>query len=490
LSTALFNMILGVPLATALVCGISGRRRVCQATTVAGMALTMLLGLVLAWQVMCDNFVTTPKGFFFADALSAYVVLIIAGSAFVVAIYSVGYLNQQVRKRNIDTSKLRLYYLLLNLFCFTMLLVVIANNLGILWIGVEATTLATAFLVAFYDRESSLEAAWKYVIICSVGIALALFGIILTYYSALNVVNSTDNPLNWTTLMSIAKSLDPSVLKLAYIFILIGFGTKAGLSPMHTWKPDAYAEAPAPITALMAAGLVNVALYAIIRFTILLNRTVGGAFASTLLLIFGLLSMGVALPFILVQKDMKRLLAYSSVEHIGIIAFALGLGTPLGYFGAVLHMMNNAIIKLVMFLSLGNIRLAYDTKIIRRITGVIKVLPASATLLIVGTFALTGWPPFGLFTSEFTIAAAGFREGNIFPTVLFIGILAAVFVGFIAYVSGMVFGEPSARTRAAETSRTSIIVLAGLLVFSIILGTVIPGVLYDFLQKVVTVLKG
>jgi hydrogenase-4 component F len=282
LSTALFNMLLGVPLATAIACVFIRRRRVFQLTTVAGATITMVLGLVLAGQVFRDNFVTTPQGFFYADALSAYIILIVCGSALIVAIYSVGYLNQQVRKRNVDTKQLRLYYLLLNLFCFTMLLVVIANNLGILWIGVEATTLATAFLVAFYDRESSIEAAWKYVIICSVGIALALFGIILTYYSALNVVHSTDNPLNWTTLMSIAKSLDPSVLKLAFIFILIGFGTKAGLAPMHTWKPDAYAEAPAPITALMATGLVNVALYAIIRFTILLNKAVDGTFASTL----------------------------------------------------------------------------------------------------------------------------------------------------------------------------------------------------------------
>ena len=450
----------------------------------------MLSGVVLAWHVFRDTVVTTPQGFFYADALSAYVVLIVTGSAFVVAIYSIGYLNKQVRNRNIDARLLRLYYVLLNLFLFTMLLVLISNNLGILWIGAEATTLATAFLVAFYDRESSLEAAWKYVIMCSVGIALALFGTILTYYSALNVVHSTASPLNWTTLMSVAKQLDPSVLKLAFIFILVGFGTKAGLAPMHTWKPDAYAEAPAPITALMASGLVNVALYVIIRFYILVNKAVDVTFAPTLLVIFGLFSMGVALPFILVQKDMKRLLAYSSIEHIGIIIFALGLGTPLGYFGALLHMLNNAILKLVMFLTVGNLRLAYNTKIIRRITGAIKVVPASATLLIIGMFALTGWPPFGLFASELTIATAGFSYGNIFPTVLFIGLIAAVFVGFISYVSEMVFGEPSTNITAGEPSKVSIVVLAGLLLFSIVLGTAMPGIVYEFLQKVVTVLRG
>jgi len=490
LSLLLFDMLLAIPLATAMACGFIRRRRVFQTTTLSGAVLTLFTGAALAWRVFCDGTVTTQQGFFFADALSAYVILIVTGAALVVAIYSIPYLNRQVGNRIVDEKLLRLYYILLNLFVFTMLLVLISNNLGIMWIGIEATTLATAFLVAFYDRESSLEAAWKYVIICSVGITLALFGIILTYYSALSIVNSTVNALNWTTLMSVAQKLDPSILKLAFIFILVGFGTKAGLAPMHTWKPDAYAEAPAPISALMASGLVNVALYALIRFYILVNKAVDGSFAPTLLIIFGLLSMGVALPFILVQKDMKRLLAYSSIEQVGIIAFGLGLGTPLGYFGALLHIANNAIVKLVMFQAVGNLRLVYNTKMIRRITGAIKVVPATATLLIIGMFALTGWPPFGLFASELTIATAGFNGGNIVPTVLFIGILAAVFIGFISYVSAMVLGEPPENTKGGEPSRVSVVMLAGLLLLSAVLGMAMPGMFYEFLQKVVTVLQG
>jgi hydrogenase-4 component F len=490
LNLAIFFLLLGLPLGASIACIFIERRWVFQTTTIAGAVLTAVTAGVLAVQVFVNTSVSAQGGFFYADALSAYVILIVVGSALVVAMYSVGYLDRQVSDGKIDPKLLRLYFILLNLFLFTMLLVLVSNNLGIMWIGIEATTLATAFLVAFYDRESSLEAAWKYVIICSVGITLALFGIILTYYSALNVVHSTANALNWTTLMSVAQKLDPSILKLAFIFILIGFGTKIGLAPMHTWKPDAYAEAPAPITALMAAGLVNVALYALIRFYILVNKAVGTAFAPTLLLIFGLLSMAVSLPFILVQRDVKRLLAYSSVEHVGIIAFALGLGTPLGYFGALLHMLNNAIVKLVMFLAVGNLRLAYNSKIIRRITGAIKVVPATATLFIVGMFALTGWPPFGLFVSELTVATAGFNSGNVVPTLIFIGIVAAVFVGFMLYVSEMVFGEPPATARAGEPSVLSIVVLTGLLLISIVLGTAMPGPLFEFLQKIVTVLKG
>jgi len=490
LNPAIFFLLIGLPLGASIACIFIERRWVFQATTITGAVLTAITAGVLAGQVFLHTSVSAQGGFFYADALSAYVILIVTGSALVVAIYSVGYLDRQVSDGKIDPKLLRLYFVLLNLFLFTMLLVLVSNNLGIMWIGIEATTLATAFLVAFYDRESSLEAAWKYVIISSVGITLALVGIILTYYSALNVGHSTANALNLTTLMSVAQKLDPSILKLAFIFTLIGFGTKAGLAPMHTWKPDAYAEAPAPISALMAAGLVNVALYALIRFYILVNKAVGTTFAPTLLVIFGLLSMGVALPFILVQRDVKRLLAYSSVEHVGIIIFALGLGTPLGYFGALLHMLNNAIVKLVMFLAVGNIRLAYNSKIIRRITGAIKVVPASATLLIVGMFALTGWPPFGLFVSELTVATAGFNSGNVVPTLIFIGIVAAVFVGFMLYVSEMVFGEPPATARAGEPSVLSIVVLTGLLLISIGLGTTMPGPLFEFLQKIVTVLKG
>lgn len=490
MNLAIFLLLLGLPLATSIGCIFIERRWVFQATTITGAALTAVTAAILAAQVYLKTSVSAQGGFFYADALSAYIVLIVSGSALVVAMYSVGYLDRQVTDGKIDAKLLRLYFVLLNLFLFTMLLVLISNNLGIMWIGIEATTLATAFLVAFYDRESSLEAAWKYVIICSVGITLALFGIVLTYYSALTVVHSTANALNWTTLMSVAQKLDPSILKLSFIFTLIGFGTKAGLAPMHTWKPDAYAEAPAPITALMAAGLVNVALYALIRFYILVNKAVGASFAPTLLVIFGLLSMGVALPFILVQRDVKRLLAYSSIEHVGIITFALGLGTPLGYLGALLHMLNNAVVKLVMFLAVGNLRLAYNSKIIRRITGAIKVVPASATLFIVGMFALTGWPPFGLFVSELTVATAGFSSGHVVPTLLFIGIVAAVFVGFTSYVSEMVFGEPSATARAGEPSVVSIVVLTGLLLISVFLGTAMPRPLFEFLQKIVTVLKG
>jgi hydrogenase-4 component F len=485
-----FSFLLGLPLLSGVLCAFLKRRTLLEAITLVSTGLTFVGAMLLSALVLRGTTLITPKGWFFLDALSAYIMVIVTGSAFVVALYSIGYLRRQVRNRHVDAKMLRLYYMLVNIFLFTMVLVLISNNLGFLWIGAESTTLATAFLVAYYERESSIEAAWKYVIICSVGIALALFGIILTYFSALHVVSSETTALNWTTLMRVAKQLNPDIVKLAFIFVLVGFGTKAGLAPMHTWKPDAYSEAPAPISALMAGGLVNVALYALLRFYILVNKAVDGSFAPTLLLIFGLLSMSIAVPFILVQRDFKRLLAYSSVEHVGIIVFAVGLGTPLAYFGALLHILNNALAKLVLFLTLGNVRLAYDSKLMRRVSGAIKVIPVSATLFIIGVFAITGWPPFGVFVSELTIVTAGFAAGNIFPSVLFIGVVATIFVGFIYYGTGMVFGEPHRRIEEGDEEKFSLTMIGLLVVMLLLFGMAIPSFLSDFIQQAVAIVQG
>lgn len=490
MSTLLFSLLIGTPIVGSILCAAFHQRRVLEGVTLTSSGITFLSALWLVSTVMQKMTASSPQGWWYADGLSAYVILIVSGSALVVTLYSIGYLRRQIRNKHVDDRQLWLYYLLLNVFLFTMMLVLLSNNLGILWIGTEATTLATAFLVAFYERESSIEAAWKYVIICSVGIALALFGIILTYFSALHVVPVSGNALNWSSLMVVAKDLDPAVLKLAFIFVLVGFGTKAGLAPMHTWKPDAYGEAPAPISALMAAGLVNVALYSLMRFYILVNKAVDGNFASTLFIIFGLVSMGVAVPFILVQKDFKRLLAYSSVEHVGIIVFALGIGTPLAYFGAMLHLLNNAIAKMLLFLTAGNVRLAYRSKIMRRVTGAIKVMPVSATFLIVGVFAITGWPPFGMFVSEFTIVSAGFASGNMVPAALFVGLIATIFGGFIYYTSGMVLGEPHRRIPGGEADAASLLLLGVLLTALLMLGVFIPPELHEWIQSAVTVLKG
>ena len=483
-------LLLGLPAAGSLLCGLVHRRWLLETATLASSGSTFFAALWLASQTAEGRTLVALGDWLFADGLSSYVAAIVSGSAFVVSLYSLGYLRKQIRRRKVDARQLWLYYLLLNIFLFTMMLVLLSNNLGFLWIGTEATTLATAFLVAFYERESSIEAAWKYVIICSVGIALALFGVILTYFSALHVVPPTANALNWSTLMLSAKDLDPAVLKLAFIFILVGFGTKAGLAPMHTWKPDAYSQAPAPISALMAAGLVNVALYSLMRFYILTNKAVGGSFAPSLFIIFGLLSMGIAVPFIWIQSDFKRLLAYSSVEHVGIIVFALGLGTPLALFGALLHLLNNSIAKTLLFLTVGNVRMAYNSRLVRKVTGAVKVIPVSATFLIVGVFALTGWPPFGVFVSEFAIVSASFSSNNVAAGFLFLGFLAAVFVGFIYYTARMVLGEPRTPVAGGDANVMSLLLLGLLATGLLLLGIYIPHALQQGIQNAVSILEG
>jgi len=437
-----------------------------------------------------QSIVASPKALFYVDALSAYVIVIIAGSFLATAVYSLEYLERQVELGVVSSKQLRLYYSLLNIFLFTMLFVLVSNNLGFLWIGSEATTLSTAFLVAFYEKEHSLEAAWKYVIICSVGIALALFGVILTYFASASIGVSSTNALHWSVLMSVAKKLDPSVLKLSFIFILVGFGTKAGLAPMHTWKPDAYSEAPSPVSGLMAAALVNVALYSIMRFYILTRKALGDTFAPGLLLIIGLFSMTLAVPFMLVQKDFKRLLSYSSVEHVGIITFALGLATPLAYFGALLHMLNNSIAKLLLFFSAGTIRVAYNSKVIHRVTGAINVMPVTASMFILGVFAITGWPPFGIFVSELTIVTAGFTSGNATISIVFLGVVATIFAGFIYYAGGMVWGEPYTEKERRESNTLTQLLLAAMLLMLMLLGTMLPSPISEFIQKAVKVIEG
>jgi hydrogenase-4 component F len=490
LSVIIFTVLLVLPLAGAGVCAFTRHQRTLEVITVTISGLTFAAAVRLAFVMLDQPVLATKNALLYADALSSLVILVVSGSAFATALYSTSYLRVQLRLGAIETKHVRLYYSLFNVFLFTMMTVLLSNNLGFLWIGTEASTLSTAFLVAFYEKEHSLEAAWKYIVICSVGIALALFGIILTYYSALAVVGNISNALNWSVLITIAPKLDPAIIKLAFIFILVGFGTKAGIAPFHTWKPDAYGEAPAPISALMAGGLVNVALYSLLRFYAIVTKAVGTEFTSHLFLFFGLFSMAIAVPFILLQKDSKRLLAYSSVEHVGIIIFAVGLASPLAYFGALLHMVNNAIAKLVLFLTTGNLRLAYHSKLIGRISGAFKIVPATALFYIIGIFAITGWPPFGPFISEFTIATAGFANGNSIPVVLFLLIVAVIFIGFIYYGSRMVFGEPHHELPSIRLHPLVDVLIGALVLMLLVLGTMIPHWLWMLIQNAAKILQG
>ncbi len=484
----MIEYLLIAPVLTSILCFFTRTRRQVETLSLIGSVATLLLGLTLVADVYEYDVIITWQNALFADAFSAFIVLIVSIVGFVASLYSVGYMGHELKHEIIDIKKLRIYYVLFHLFMFTMLLVGVTNNLG-LWIAIEMTTLVSALLMILYSRKSSVEAAWKYMIICTVGITFALFGTILTYYGAVKILGETGDALNWTSLIAVADQFDPTIMKLAFIFILIGYGTKAGLAPMHTWLPDAHSEAPTPVSALLSGVLLNCAMYGIIRFYTIATKSIGTEFTSNLLIIFGLLSLGIAVPFIILQEDYKRLLAYSSVEHMGIVALGIGFGGVFGVFGAILHMFNHAMTKSLMFFSAGNILLKHETKEIDKVSGLVKSMPATGTMFIIGGLAITGSPPFSIFISEFTILAAGFSRGHIVPSVLFLLFIIMIFAGFFYHVSRMAFGTPGPGIKTGEVSRWTLGAMAILLVFVFVLGFYIPAQFYEMIMKVVEIVR-
>jgi hydrogenase-4 component F len=340
----------------------------------------------------------------------------------------------------------------------------------------------------FYGRETSLEAAWKYAIIGGVGLSMALFGTILTYYSAHQALGTdTLAGLNWSVLAGNAAQFDKPTMRLAFILILLGYGTKAGIAPMHTWKPDAYSEAPIPGAAMLAAAVLNCALYGLVRFYILSSKCLGPEFASHLLILFGLLSMGVAVPFILVQKNFRRMLAYSSIDHSGIMVLALGFGGPLGILGMLLHMTFHSITKPLLFFCAGNVQQQLKTDLFREAKGgLIHSMPLTGAAFLMVTLAVTGAPPFSLFLSEFTILRAGFSRGYLVLAVLFITFLVAIFSGFLIHIANLVLG-PNPGLPPSETCRWKKSSVVGLALVVIIMGFWIPAPLFRLIQGAVDI---
>lgn len=472
-----------------------------ERVNLAAFAVQLCLAVALAVQVLRNGSVSLWNRFFYADALSALVVLLTSFVSLVCCIYAVGYFRQDERsgvfqekgelQPLLAVPKLREYYSLTPLFVFSMILVALANNLGILWVAIEGTTLASVFLVMFYGRETSLEAAWKYAIIGGVGLSMALFGTLLTYYSA-HRVTGTDTlaGLNWSVLVGNAVQFDKPTMRLAFILILLGYGTKAGIAPMHTWKPDAYSEAPIPAAAMLAVGVLNCAVYGLVRFYILTSKCLGPEFASHLLILFGLLSMAVAVPFILVQKNFRRLLAYSSIDHSGIMVLALGFGGPLGILGMLLHMTFHSITKPLLFFCAGNAQQQLKTDQFREAKGgLIHSMPLTGAAFLMVTLAVTGAPPFSLFLSEFTILRAGFSGGHFVLAILFITFLVAIFSGFLIHIANLVLG-PDPGVPPGETCRWKKFSVAGLALVIIVAGFWIPASLFRLIQGAADLVTG
>lgn len=483
------SYLLGIPLIFASICLAAWTKKLLRLFFVLGGFLLAMAGW---WLVFHSN--TQAPIFAFGenlvmDSLSALFVFLVVTLGFLSSLYAAGYLFKE-GESSISVVKLRRYAFFFYLFLFSMLLAVLSNNLGIMWIAIEGTTLASAFLVNVDDKKSSIEAAWKYLILCTVGIALALFGVILVYYSAVSgLTGGEENFLRWTVLFKNARELDPETMKLAFVFILVGYGTKAGLAPFHSWLPDAHSQAPSPVSALLSGVLLSCATFGIVRFHILTQLATRSLFSSSLLMLFGALSIAIAAPFIFIQRDYKRLFAYSSVEHMGLAACGFGFGGLLGIYGALLHIVNHAFNKSLLFFCGGHILHQFQTKEIKKVKGIFKTNPFLGVIFFLGLLAIAGLPPFGVFVSEFSILSGGFVAKRFVICAILFFLLGLIFAGFLKHGMGMTFGGGNAPAHPEKSLLMNMVIAIGLV---LILGTGIylPKPLHLLIERAAQVVQG
>jgi len=409
------------------------------------------------------------------DELGSYFLLIVAGVHFLCSVYAYGYFRREIEGGHIGPAKVRMYHVWINLFVLSMVVVVCSHHLALQWVAVEATTLFSAPLIYLHGDRRGMEAAWKYLLICSVGIAFAFLGIIFLSRAA------GDVPLTYTALPLAAKRLDPRFLRLAFLFFLVGYGTKMGLAPMHTWLPDAHSQAPAPASAMLSGVLLNCALLSIMRVA----PAIPGAYASPLLILFGILSIAVPALLVAVQRDIKRLLAFSSIENMGIVVLGLGFGGAARP-AALLHVLNHSVAKVLLFLVAGDLILRFGTQKIRQIHGILRESPLRGVLLFGGILAITGSPPFGAFWSEFGILVGGIAGGHLAVSLAYLVLLAILFGSFLMYGSDMVFGEGVPR-KPAGPELWCLLPACVLLMASLWLGLHVPEGLYRTLERLSTV---
>ena len=479
--------ILAVPLAAVALTLVDGWRLARAATCVSGL-VSLALAILIAIKVDHGRVLGAAGGWLRVDSLGA-VFLLATGLLYAMAgVFSIGYLGVEETRPGFPRFAKR-YYALLNLFGWSMLLVPLAADFGTLWVAVELTTIISALLVAIDRTDAALEASWKYVLIASSGLGIALLSIIVLYATGTHVLGSAYVP-RFERFLAHAHGLSPDAVRLAFVLSLVGFGTKVGFVPMHTWLPDAHSEAPSPISALLSGVLLNTAMYGILRYYALATPSLGHGYPNGLLLAFGLLSLLIATLFILRQSDVKRLLAYSSVEHMGIVAVGISFGGPLGLYGALLQMIGHALAKSLLFFASGQVGLRYGTKQMDRISGVVGSMPITGTVLILGALALTGSPPFGIFVSEFSILSAGFRQGQTLAALATLILIAIIFIRFLRPINLMAFGRAPVALPRGEISRTGLVAMLVSLVLIAGLGVVIPAPLSELLRQSALVVGG
>ena len=406
-------------------------------------AAVLLIAMSVVVMNVAEGSVITAGILFRADALSAFMDLMLAFIGATGLLYALGYMGEEFTRGHLLHRRYKRFFCLFNLYLFAMLVAANVDNIALMWIAIEGSTLSAALLIGFEKTKGALEAGWKYIILSFVGIALALFGTVLVYYASEHVLGVSMEALRWDELYRVAPDLNQTALKLAFVFVLIGYGTKAGVAPMHTWLPDAHGEAPTPVSAMLSGLMLNLALYAVLRFKSIVDRTVGVDFTGPILLVLGLLSVTIAAIFLLVQRDYKRLFAYSSIEHVGIALVGFGIGGPLGIFAGLFHMLNHALAKSTAFYAAGMVLLRHGHKAIDRVTGLIRQMPLVGGSMLLAAFALAGMPPFGLFVSEVLIATEAYDQ-HPWVAYVFLGLLAVAFATLLYQVSRMALGEPMA----------------------------------------------
>ena len=439
-------LVLVIPVVAAVILATLPGYRASARLNVLASFLTMLAALSL--------FVTQrPEAgpYLFVDDLNIVFIVLNTFVGFTASLFSAGYIAHELETGRLTAANLRFYHAMYQIMMFGMNLAFVANNIGLMWVAVELATLTTVMMVGIYRTHEALEAAWKYFLLGSVGIAFALFGTILVYLAARPFIGEGHDAMIWTLLINHAATFDPALLNLAFIFLMLGYGTKVGLAPLHAWLPDAHAEGPTPISAVLSGLLLNVALYAVLRFKILLAANPQAISPGPLMMTMGLVSLIFAGFMLYRRHDIKRLFAYSSIEHMGIIVFAFGLGGPLANFAGLLHMVMHSLTKSAIFYAVGHVAQIKGTQNISEIRGLTESHPGLGWGLLIGVIAIAGMPPLGIFMSEFLIVSSAFAAQPLLAIPLVFGLLIA-FGALLLRVTGIAFGKPAGNAAPAQGS--------------------------------------
>jgi hydrogenase-4 component F len=437
--------VLVLPVVTAVVLALLPLYRLGARINVAAAACTFMLSLSLIGERPAAG------RYLLVDDLNISLIVLTTFVGFTTSAFSASYIAHELETGRLQPAHLRFYHAMYQVLMFAMNLALLANNIGLMWVAIEMATLTTVLMVGVYRTHEALEAAWKYFILGSVGIALALYGTILVYQAALPTAGQELEAMAWTQLLSAAPSLDSALLNLAFIFLLLGYGTKVGLAPLHAWLPDAHAEGPTPISAVLSGLLLNVALYAVLRFKMLLAANAGALAPGPLMIAMGLVSVVFASFMLYRRRDIKRMFAYSSIEHMGIITFAFGMGGALANFAGLLHMAMHSLTKSAIFFAVGHVAQAKGTQKIADISGLTESHPILGWGLVLGVVAIAGMPPLGIFMSEFLVVSSTFARQPLLAVVLVLALLVG-FGALFLRLHAIAFGQPSAHSHQVSAS--------------------------------------